>query len=63
MEVLFEFKRIGNAVKVTAIDAATGTEVSLQAPASLSKKTLENNAIAKLRYVMNKKRGETGSPP
>ncbi len=56
MEVLFEFKRIGNAVKVTAIDVATGTEVSLQAPASLSQKSLQQNAMAKLKYVLNKKK-------
>lgn len=58
MEVLFEFKRIGNATKVTAIDVATGTEVTLQAPSSLSQKSLELNALAKLRYVLNKKKGE-----
>ena len=54
MEVLFEFKKIGNSMKVTAIDAETGTEVSLQAPANLPQKLMEKNAIAKLQYVLNK---------
>lgn len=58
MEVLFEFKRIGNAVKVTAIDAETGTEISIQAPAGLSQKSMQQNAMAKLRYVLSKKKGE-----
>ena len=57
MEVLFEFTRIGAIAKVTAIDTETGTEVVIQGPASLSQKTLQNNALAKLKYVMNKKRG------
>ena len=54
MEVLFEFKRIGNTTKVTAIDAETGTEVSLQGPSSLPQKSLELNAVAKLKYVLKK---------
>lgn len=58
MEVLFEFKRFGNATKVTAIDVKTGTEVSLQGPSSLSRNTLQQNALAKLHYVLNKKKGE-----
>ncbi|MDD3183361.1 MAG: hypothetical protein PHD48_11250 [Alphaproteobacteria bacterium] len=59
MEVLFEFKRIGNATKVTAIDVKTGIEISLQAPSSLSKQCLQHNALAKLNYVINKKKKES----
>jgi len=56
MEVLFEFTQIGAAMKVTAIDTETGTEIVLQAPASLAKETLQKHALAKLRYVLNKQK-------
>ena len=46
-------------MKVTAIDAATGTEVSVFGPASpSSREALTRNAVAKLAYVMNKARSE-----
>ncbi len=51
-EVIFEFTRIGNAVKVTAIDAATLVEVSIQGPAATSETALRATAIRKLDYVL-----------
>ena len=48
-EVFFEFTTIGTAVKVTAIDAATGTEVSIIGPASAAQADLERLALAKLK--------------
>jgi len=59
MEVYFELIRVGTITKVTAIDAATGTEAIIQGPSSLSQKSLQQNALAKLRYIMekNKKKG------
>jgi Domain of unknown function (DUF6898) len=48
-EVFFEFVAIGAAVKVTAIDAATGTEVSVMGPAGAAQADLEQLAIGKLR--------------
>ncbi|MPY69345.1 MAG: hypothetical protein GEU92_04590 [Alphaproteobacteria bacterium] len=56
-EVLFEFTRIGNAVKVTAIDPVTGTEASIVGPASVGETILQNNALRKLDYVLGKKDG------
>lgn len=53
-EVYIEFKVIGQTVKVTAVDAATGTEVSIQGPATTSQKILQKNALAKLNYVLGK---------
>lgn len=53
-EVYLEFKVIGHSVKVTAVDAATGTEVSIAGPASTDRRLLEKNALNKLKYVMSK---------
>jgi hypothetical protein len=56
-EILFEFKQIGRSVKVTAIDAKTGTEASIVGPAGGSELELKRLALAKLKYVMAKQGG------
>ena len=48
-DVYFEFTAIGTSVKVVAIDAATGTEVSVIGPASAAQAHLERLALQKLR--------------
>ena len=48
-EVYFELTTIGRSVKVTAIDAATGTEVSVVAPAGAARADLERLALQKLK--------------
>jgi len=48
-EVLFEFKQVGAAVRVAAIDAATGTEVTVMGPATASRNDLQRLALNKLR--------------
>ncbi len=48
-EVYFEFIAIGSAVKVVAIDAATGTEVSVMGPTSAAQADLEQLALGKLK--------------
>ncbi len=48
-EVYFEFTVIGSAVKVVAIDAVTGTEVSVMGPASAAQADLEQLALGKLK--------------
>jgi hypothetical protein len=48
-EVYFEFTAIGSVVKVVAIDAATGTEVSVIGPASAAQADLEQLAFGKLK--------------
>jgi hypothetical protein len=47
-EVYFEFTAIGRTVKVAAIDAGTGTEVSIMGPASASRADLQRLALQKL---------------
>jgi hypothetical protein len=47
-EVYFEFTAIGQSVKVTAIDAATGLEVSVIGPAGAARVDLQQAALQKL---------------
>ncbi len=54
-EVYIETQKIGTFVKVSAIDAKTGIEVSIQGPASATQKELETIVVNKLKYVMAKK--------
>lgn len=48
-EVYFEFTVIGAAAKVSAIDAATGIEVTAMGPASAAEADLKRLALNKLR--------------
>ncbi len=56
-EVLFEFSRVGNMVRVTAIDVDSNTEVIIAGPANAPQAALQSTALQKLRYVMAKKKG------
>jgi hypothetical protein len=47
--VYFEFTPIGASVKVAAIDAATGTEVSVVAPTGAAQADLQRLALRKLK--------------
>ena len=51
-EVYFEFITIGATVKVVAIDADSGTEVSVIAPAGAAQGGLERLALAKLWAIL-----------
>ena len=59
-EVLFEHTRLGAIMRVTAIDAATGTEAVIQGPASASTHELRRVALAKLNYVLQKQKASGG---
>ena len=54
-EVYFELYPVGDSMKVSAVDGATGTEVSIVGPAKLPQAELERVALNKLNYVMNQK--------
>ncbi|HXJ01011.1 MAG TPA: hypothetical protein VNH44_07295 [Micropepsaceae bacterium] len=56
-EVLIEIVTMGAYAKVTAIDSATGTEVSITAPSNAPRASLESAAISKLEFVLKKKAG------
>ena len=61
-EYLLEFHRIGNSVKVTAIDPITGREASIVGPANAGKAYLSRTAVRKLQYVMAKDDKDKPSP-
>jgi hypothetical protein len=48
-EVYFEFTRVGGSVKVVAIDATTGVEVTVIGPATAASSHLQQLALAKLK--------------
>lgn len=52
LEVYLEFVVVGEAVKVIAVDADTGVEVSTVGSIRTSRAELEAVAINKLRYVL-----------
>lgn len=58
-EILIEFVRIGNIVRVRGIDAASGTEINFQAPSNMSAADLRSLAVKKLSYVLKKHRENT----
>jgi hypothetical protein len=55
-EVIFEFVRIGNAVKVTAVDAESGIEAVIVGDPAAGEPALKRLAKRKLDYVMAKRR-------
>lgn len=61
-DILIEIVRMGNAFKVSAIDAKTGTEVSTIGPLQASEAQLTKAAIAKLRYVLARNKEADKSP-
>ncbi len=54
-EVIIEYFPIGNLVKVSAMDTASLTEISIQGPASAGEAALKRNALKRLEYVLKKK--------
>jgi hypothetical protein len=54
--VYFEFTPVGTSVKVVAIDAATGTEVSVIGPARAAQADLQRLALQKLKARLKAER-------
>ncbi len=54
-EIIIEFYSLGALVKVTVMDTATLTEISIQGPKSAGEATLQKNALKRLEYVLRKK--------
>jgi hypothetical protein len=61
-DVIFEFYRIGNSVKVSAVDTETLTEVSVVGPATASEATLRQHALRKLESVLARRTGQDRKP-
>lgn len=58
-DVLFEITYRGSVARCSAIDVATNIEVSIVAPATYSRFTLEQNALRKLNRALEV-RGKAG---
>ena len=54
-EVIFEFIRVGAALKVTAVDAETGIEASIVGNPAAGETSLRRIAKQKLDYVMSRR--------
>jgi hypothetical protein len=54
-DIFIEIVTLGAFAKVTAIDSATSTEVSVTGPSNASRASLEAAAIAKLQFMLKKK--------
>lgn len=60
-EVYLEYKQVGQTMKVTAIDAATGVEVVIMGPASTAQCDLQALALRKLKMKLEKDEAATDS--
>jgi len=59
-EVLFEFRRIGTLVKVTAFHVPTMTEVSLSMPLNAGEALMRQQVLRRLDYVLTRRQGGSG---
>ena len=57
-EVLFEFQRVGNILRVHAIDPKTATEVIMVADPRMGQTAIKQLAARKLAYVLAKNRAK-----
>lgn len=53
-EIIFEFKRVGGSIRVTAVDAKTGVEAVIVGDPAAGEARLKQLARQKLDYVMAK---------
>lgn len=60
-DILIEIVRVGDSVKLTAIDAETGVEAVVLGPAHASRADLEKLAVNKLQRMLDK-RGDNDRP-
>jgi len=54
-EVIFEFSPLGNAMRIMAMDVASMTEITVQAPLGAGEAVFKKLALARLEYVLRKK--------
>jgi hypothetical protein len=57
-EVLYELRRVGAAMKVTAVDPVTGTEITMIGDPKVGDAALKRLARQKLDYVLAKKQDQ-----
>ncbi len=56
-EVIIEYRRVGNAVKVSATDPETLVEVSIVGPPGAGEAALRRAVLDKLAYVLRRRAG------
>jgi hypothetical protein len=61
--VLLEFHRVGNAVKVSAVDPQTLVEASIVGDPAMGEPALAHAAIRKLRYVLQRRARKRDAAP
>ena len=61
-DVIIEFHQVGGYVKVSAVDTATYTEVSIVGDPTRSEDALKRAAIRKLEYILERDRKVGGAP-
>lgn len=61
-EYIVEFQQHGTSVKVSVMDTATMTEVSIVGPSSAGQEELKRAALQKLHYVLGKKNRRDEAP-
>jgi hypothetical protein len=60
-EVLFEFHRIGNSLRVAAIDPLSNTEVTIVASARCGEYAMKRIALRKLVHVLEQRVRQTAT--
>lgn len=58
---ILEYTQLGTYMRVAAIDEETGIEAVSILPLNLSKKEMEQAAMRKLKYVLDKKSADSDS--
>ncbi len=61
-EVIIEFYRVGAFVKVSAVDTATLTEVSIVGDPACGEETRKRAVVRKLVYVLERQRKDASAP-
>lgn len=54
-EVIFEFRPVGNIMRVSTMDTQTLTEVVVQCPLSAGETAFKRAGLQRLEYVLRKK--------
>ena len=62
-EIYIEYKQVGQAMKVTAVDAETGVEVVIMGPASAAQTHLQKVAVKKLQMQLKKNSEQPDEEP
>jgi|ETNmetMinimDraft_2_1059921.scaffolds.fasta_scaffold147573_1 hypothetical protein len=62
-EVYLEFHRVGDYIKVSAIDARTNVEVSIVGSPRTTQRQLTRIAVRKLEYVLDKQSRDSAAKP